>query len=85
MFSAAKYYDLKKEGLGKTFIDTTHRLLDIISTNPQIGKRVYREIREMPIKNFPFSILYDPREEYINVVAIRAHRRSPEYWLDQMI
>jgi toxin ParE1/3/4 len=49
-----------------------------IAANPQ------PEVRKLQIEQFPFSLLYVERADYIWVVAIAHGSRKPGYWKDRI-
>ncbi|MEC4005706.1 type II toxin-antitoxin system RelE/ParE family toxin [Flavobacterium sp. SUN052] len=51
------YYDSKKEGLGLRFYETLEEHIAIISKTPFFQLR-YKDYHALPIKKFPFIILY---------------------------
>jgi len=57
-----------------------------IAANPQRHPPVpgLPEVRKLRIEQFPFSLLYVERADYIWVVAIAHGSRKPGYWKDRI-
>jgi toxin ParE1/3/4 len=54
---AIDYYDLIKVGLGEYFYKTVDEYFEAISKNPFYEIR-YKDYRALPIRNFPFLIIF---------------------------
>ena len=46
--------------------------------------KVKKDIRKSIVNKFPFNILYSVENDYILVIAISHHHRSPDYWVDRI-
>lgn len=46
--------------------------------------KVKKDIRKCIVNKFPFNILYSIEGDYILVIAIAHHHRSPDYWIDRI-
>lgn len=47
---------------------------------PQAGTSVSRRLRILPMRHFPYSIIYQATAEAITIHAISHQRRRPGYW-----
>jgi plasmid stabilization system protein ParE len=70
--------------LGLAFIAEFARSLDFLCLNPLIGPSWRNDKRRFPIRRFPYSIIYDIRDNELRVVAIAHHRQKPDYWSDRI-
>ena len=66
--------------LGLAFIAEFERTLALLTRYPQLGAP-WRLRRRMPLRKFPYSIIYYVRGDELRVVALAHHRRRPEYWV----
>ena len=58
MMAAYWWYEDAKIGLGDAFLKKIDTYIDILKENPEAFKTVYKKFRQIPIKKFPFVILY---------------------------
>ena len=47
---------------------------------PQVGTAVSNSLRALPMRRFPYSIIYHATAETITIRAIAHQRRRPDYW-----
>jgi plasmid stabilization system protein ParE len=76
----ARFY--AREGgteLGQDFIAEFERTVALLCTHPEIGAP-WRNRRRLPMRRFPYSVVYYVRDDEVRVVALAHHRRRPEYW-----
>jgi plasmid stabilization system protein ParE len=79
----AWYRDIRPE-LGRAFTaevrTATHRLLHRPLMYPlEIG-----EIRRCVLRQFPYTLRYAVRGDWIVIVAVSHHHRAPDYWVDRV-
>jgi len=41
------------------------------------------DIRRCPLKNFPYSLLYEIEEERLIIFAVMHQYRKPDYWQER--
>jgi toxin ParE1/3/4 len=73
---------MPKEGgaeLGAAFVDEFEERLRLLCAQPQLGA-AWRKWRRLPLRRFPFSIVYDTSGDSLRVIALAHHRRAPQYW-----
>lgn len=76
---AIEFYEHRKIGLGKQFLVYFKSYLKIVKTNPElfaIKKEPY--FREIPIKKFPFVIIYELFENQIIIYSVFHTHRNPK-------
>ena len=61
------------------FITEFERILALRTRHAQLGAQ-WRKPRTMPLRRFPYSVIYYVRGDELRVVALAHHRRRPEYW-----
>jgi plasmid stabilization system protein ParE len=47
---------------------------------PQAGTSVSQRLRALPLRHFPYSIIYHATAEAITIRAVAHQRRRPGYW-----
>lgn len=47
---------------------------------PQAGTAVSQRLRILPMRHFPYSIVYQATDDAITIRAITHQRRRPGYW-----
>jgi len=52
------------------------RLLEFPLTGTPVSKR----LRILPLRHFPYSIIYQVNAEFVTVCAVAHQRRRPGYW-----
>lgn len=80
----ADYYDDEQEGLGSRFLDEVRLALREIEATPDAGAPwtatgVPRGARRVPIRPFPYFVIYVTAPRLV-VVAFAHTRRRPGYW-----
>lgn len=77
---AAQYYEDLLEGLGTDFLRQVLRCGNRVVRSPESGAPRYRKFRRLPLRRFPFFIVYEVLPESLLVVAVAHQRRKPGYW-----
>lgn len=79
MQQAFDWYEEQEIGLGDKFISELEKHFEIIYKNPQTFKRSYKLYREIPLKKFPFLVVYfiDDDENLIVVASVFHTSRNP--------
>ncbi|NVO02908.1 MAG: type II toxin-antitoxin system RelE/ParE family toxin [Bacteroidetes bacterium] len=75
-----KWYNEQKQGLGKEFFKELKFFLEFVEKNPTACEEKHRNARFLPMKRFPFVIIYTVHDNYkmINIVAIFHTSRNPD-------
>lgn len=79
--AAVDYYsEHASERVAEAFLQdvlhTRQRLLEY----PEIGKPVSKRLRALPLKHFPYFLIYRFSAEVINIHAVAHQRRRFGYW-----
>lgn len=80
MFEAARFYESRKPGLSKDFLDEVERTIVSVEKQPHLGAKHSANIRRRIIRRFPFGVLYAVEPDRIVVVAVMHLHRRPDYW-----
>ena len=82
--AAFRWYEEQRLGLGRDFLDMVDRALTRIEVDPGVGSRVAAVsddgIRRIPVRRFPFHVVYVTLPDRIQVLAVAHQRRRPGYW-----
>lgn len=83
--AAVAWYEEKRPGLGREFLAEVQHTLELIERHPGLGAPVprvpaERGTRRLPLRRFPYAIVYRDREVEIQIVAFAHHSRKPGYW-----
>ena len=80
--SAISYYNELRPGLGDALRLEAYATIDRILLNSRQYAIVERDIRRCFLHRFPYSVLFcRVNDELVRILAIRHHRRHPEFGL----
>jgi len=79
-FEAAAIWYEQQAALGAGLVDCVQEALDKIGRNPELHAVIYRDIRRMCIRRFPYGIYYRILGDRIEVIALLHDRRNPDVW-----
>ncbi len=78
-----EWYQQQAEGLGDDFLKELESAFEAIARLPGTWPKFTLNCRRFVLKKFPFSIIYQARDEAIFIVAIMHNSRKPGYWKDR--
>ncbi len=86
---AALWYEGRRDGLGREFLDSIEALFPIIASRPRSFPRLANiaeplEVRRALLGRFPFAIVYLVGAREIRVLAVAHAKREPSYWLNRL-
>lgn len=76
-------YESASPGLGDRLWQDIQTAADVISDYPAIGELVRRTrglVRRIPLKHFPFFLIYRQQNDHLQIVALAHTSRKPNYW-----
>ena len=77
---AARHYAATAgKDIGLALIDEFETAVRLLCEQPQLGA-TWRNRRRLPLRRFPFSIIYYMSGDSLRVIALAHHRRKPQYW-----
>lgn len=79
---ATKYYEVKRQGLGRLFLLSVKDTFSLIAQNPLMYVKIYKEIRRALTKKFPYAIFYriDKKAKEVTIYRILSSYRNPNLW-----
>jgi plasmid stabilization system protein ParE len=86
---AARWYESRRSGLGKEFLDEIATTLPLIASRPRsfpalqdVDERL--DIRRALLPRFPYAVVFLLRDEELRVLAVAHAKRRPGYWLHRV-
>jgi toxin ParE1/3/4 len=78
-------YESESPGLGDRLWSEIQAAISLISDFPAIGEavplaRIRASVRRVPLRHFPFLLVYREYPDYLEVVALAHTSRKPKYW-----
>jgi plasmid stabilization system protein ParE len=74
----------KKHTIAKTwtrkFMERIDDALSLIVRDPRLYPIVYKTLRRVVVRRFPFAVFYEVMANEIQVIAVFHSRRDPEIW-----
>ncbi len=77
---AAGWYDDRAAGLGARFLARVDTALRAVQEAPERYRLVHRDIRRVPVPDFPYAVYFVVRGDRVHVVACMHGRRHPSRW-----
>ena len=77
---AAAHYEGKVQGLGDDFILEVERVVGVLTELPSLGEKLDPVHRRIPLRRFPYALIFRRDAETIRIVAVAHRRRRPRYW-----
>lgn len=86
---AGRWYEGRRSGLGVEFFDAVDTAVRQIVDLPRAGARVPRlpttlPVRRLPVKRFPYHVVYLETPAAIRILAVAHDRRKPGYWKNRL-
>jgi hypothetical protein len=79
---AAVWYDDQRIGLGEEFLDAIELTLRRrVPGSPVID---LDDVRRVPVRRFPYQLIFLTSADEIVVVAVMHERWRPTYWIDRL-
>lgn len=80
MTDAASWYESQRLGLGHEFLDELVKALTRIADQPRSYPRVYKEVRRILMRRFPFGVYFLDESIRLIVIAVMHASRNPKRW-----
>lgn len=80
LFEAANGYERKLPGLGEAFILEVERVTAVLMELSSLGEKLDEVHRRIPLRRFPYGLIFRCDGETLHVVAVAHRRRRPRYW-----
>ena len=80
LIAAAQFYEGRVPTLGAEFLEAIDTGAAVILQDPRRWRAVEGEIRGYILSRLPYAIYYRVLPDEVRVLAIKHHRRHPDYW-----
>ena len=80
LLEAAKEYEGHLSGLGNDFLLEVERIGSVLLELPSLGEKLDSIHRRIPLRRFPYALIFRRDGNFIRVVAVAHRRRRPRYW-----
>jgi toxin ParE1/3/4 len=77
---AIDYYERESPGLGLIFTNEVDAGFARIRQYPDAAPCVAEHVHRLVLAKFPYSLVYEAREDRLLVLAVAHHRKRPYYW-----
>ncbi len=74
------YYDLEAPHITDRFLESLYNEFDVITKNPALFQKKYKNTRVRYIKGFPFGIHYILKENIVEVLTVLHTKRDLKSW-----
>jgi plasmid stabilization system protein ParE len=74
---AFAWYERRRAGLGDKMLEEARLAFIGIGLDPTLPRPRYRQSRRVPLKRFPYVVLYVFRHDTVYVLGVLHERRSP--------
>jgi toxin ParE1/3/4 len=74
---AFRWYEARRPGLGRDFLDETDCTLKRIAEHPLRPRTHFRKTRRAKLNRFPYVTLYVVRDDVAYILAVLHERRNP--------
>ena len=78
--TAFEFYENQRIGLGYDFLLCIEECLSKIERNPVHYKIIYKDLRRIAVRRFPYRILYLVHNNQVIVTAVFHARKDPQAW-----
>ena len=80
LMDAAAIYESDVRGLGHQFMLEVERAIGVLMELPSLGEKLDEIHRRIPLRRFPYALIFRRDGNDIRVVAVSHRRRRPRYW-----
>lgn len=78
---ATDYYLINAEaGVSRKFANAVGKALELISAHSAIGTTTHHRARRLPLRGFPFDLVYRTDRQGFIIIAVANQFRRPGYW-----
>ena len=79
LIESARFYDQRRTKLGDEFLSAVDSVLELIRSQPQLGRRGRQRTFSFRTRRFPYRIVYELQPDRIWIVAVAHLSRRPGY------
>jgi plasmid stabilization system protein ParE len=83
MADAFDWYEYRVPGLGSEFLLCVDAVFNTILRNPQQFPCIYRIVRRVLVRRFPYEVFFVEDEERVVVLSVFHAKRNPKRWQER--
>jgi len=80
LIEASEHYEAQLQGLGNEFLLEVERVSAVLVELVSLGEKLDSIHRRLPLRRFPYALIFRRDAEIIRIVAVAHRRRRPGYW-----
>jgi plasmid stabilization system protein ParE len=80
ILDAFSWYESHRTGLGWEFDQALDAAFELLRQAPEAGPEVYRDVRRVLLRRFPYSVYYTLTSSEIEIRAVAHMHRDPVHW-----
>lgn len=80
LLETVAYYNGRVPGLGAEFLAEVERATTLAGEHPKLGAFFNKDVRRLPIRRFPYSLIYQAVADEVLILAVSHQSRRPGYW-----
>ena len=80
LIAAVHFYEDRVAALGERYLAEVNRAIERVCEHPLRWPVLEADIRRYVLSDFPCAIYYRALPDRIRILAVKHHRRHPEYW-----
>lgn len=77
---ARQWYAHQRADLDLEFMESIDDAISLIVATPNQYPNIYKSLRRIVVRRFPFAIFYEVTANEIQIIAVFHSRRDPERW-----
>lgn len=77
LIQAIRWYEKQSLGLGSNFMLAVDAAISSLQRNSELHHKVFKSVRRILLRRFPYGIYYIAHQERITVLAIFHAKRNP--------
>ena len=78
--AALKVGEERGFGLGRELVQEIRRVAALLCDAPNIGEPLDSTLRRVPLRKFPFGLIYFVDGDLVRIIAVAHRRQRPGYW-----
>lgn len=78
--AASFYAQQANMELGLALITEVERVLALLEKNPTLGAFWKGNVRRLPLRRFPYNVVYRLNAGVLEILAVAHQHRRPGYW-----
>lgn len=80
LHEAVRWYAAHSKRVAQRFTVAYRHARHVVATDPERSPELEPGIRRILFRGYPYALLYSINGERVLILAIKHHRRHPDYW-----